>query len=239
MYSMKSRVRYSELNHNINFLDAYGIINYFQDCSTFQSEDMNVGFETLQEHKRAWILNSWQLDILSDITLGDHITVSTWAHDFKGFFGYRNFLMVDDNDKTLAVANSIWLFMNIETGRPVRVPKGELGYNIREPYPMEYLDRKIKLPEVLKDHSPFPVISSNLDTYKHVNNGQYIKMAQEFLPDNFITRKMRVEYRKEARLGDIILPRVFNEGDSFIIDLANLDRESYAIVEFKGSFEKM
>ena len=49
MYSFKSRVRYSELNHQTHTLDPYGIINYFQDCSTFQSEELNIGLEALQK----------------------------------------------------------------------------------------------------------------------------------------------------------------------------------------------
>ncbi len=237
MYSMNCRVRYSELNHKTHTLDPYGIINYFQDCSTFQSESLNLGFKTLQEHKRAWILNSWQLHILSDIRLGDNITVSTWAHDFKGFFGHRNFLIKDDSNKDLAVANSIWIFMDTETGRPSRIPKDNIGYKIHEAYPMEYLDRKILLPKNPKDYSPFPVVSSNIDSYKHVNNAQYVKMAQEFLPDDFKVNQMRVEYSKQARLGDTILPQVFIDGDLCIVNLANLKEEPYAIIEFKGIYK--
>ena len=112
MYSFKSRVRYSELNHQTHTLDPYGIINYFQDCSTFQSEELNIGLEALQKIDRAWILNSWQLQILANITLGEDIIVSTWAYDFKRFYGYRNFLMTDENSQVLAVANSIWVYIN-------------------------------------------------------------------------------------------------------------------------------
>ena len=42
MYSFKSRVRYSEVGEDKK-LSLNGIINYFQDCSTFQSEMLNNG----------------------------------------------------------------------------------------------------------------------------------------------------------------------------------------------------
>ena len=51
MYSFESRIRYSEVDQNQE-LSVTGIINYLQDCSTFQSEDLNLGITYLQEHHR-------------------------------------------------------------------------------------------------------------------------------------------------------------------------------------------
>ena len=47
MYTFNSRVRYSEVDRSLS-LDTASIINYFQDCSTFQSEDLGVGVEWLK-----------------------------------------------------------------------------------------------------------------------------------------------------------------------------------------------
>ena len=55
MYEFNSRVRYSEIDHH-GTLTLPALINYFQDCSTFQSEDMGLGTEVLKAEKRAWIL---------------------------------------------------------------------------------------------------------------------------------------------------------------------------------------
>ena len=41
MYSFDSRVRYSEVDEDRK-LSLTGVINYMQDCSTFQSEDLNM-----------------------------------------------------------------------------------------------------------------------------------------------------------------------------------------------------
>ena len=43
-YSFEGRVRYSETGEN-GFLTLPGILNYFQDCSTFQSEEVGLGIE--------------------------------------------------------------------------------------------------------------------------------------------------------------------------------------------------
>ena len=44
MYSFDSRVRYSEVDEDRK-LSLTGVINYMQDCSTFQSEDLNMGID--------------------------------------------------------------------------------------------------------------------------------------------------------------------------------------------------
>ena len=237
MYSFNSRVRYSELNHQKGILDCSSIINYFQDCSTFQSEDLNRGLAYLQSKNRVWLLNSWQLNILQPAKLGDLITLGTWAHDFKGFYGYRNFIMKNETDKVLAVANSIWIYIDVETGKPIKIPKDYAvasGYGMEPPYPMDYADRKVEFPGEYIEHPSFPVIKANIDSYNHVNNGQYVKIAEEYLPDHFMVQAMRVEYRAQATLGKIMIPLVSQHNDIYTIALTDEELKPYAILEFQG-----
>jgi len=234
MYTFESRVRYSEINHQRGVLDISSIINYFQDCSTFQSMDLNIGIDYLQSKNRAWILNSWQVAFYQPIHLGEYITVGTWPYDFKGFYGYRNFIIKNNKDEVMVAANSIWVYIDTLTGRPVKATAENTGYQLEPPYPMEYAERKIAIPNDTVTHPTFPVIKSNIDSYNHVNNGQYIKMAEEFLPREYKVGKMRVEYRKQAVLGDIILPKTATEDDRYLVLLCDLEESPYAIIEFQS-----
>lgn len=94
MYSFDSRVRYSEVDVDRE-LTLTGIINYLQDCSTFQSEDLNLGLDYLEQSNRAWWLSSWQIVIERRPRFGEEIVISTWPYDFKGMYGYRNFTIRD------------------------------------------------------------------------------------------------------------------------------------------------
>lgn len=76
MYSIKQRVRYSEADHT-KHLTLTGIINYFQDCSTFQSEDIGVGIDYLERHKKGWILSSWQIIVKRYPKIGEELEVGT------------------------------------------------------------------------------------------------------------------------------------------------------------------
>lgn len=232
MYSFQSRVRYSEVGAN-QTLDLHAIINYFQDCSTFHSEDVGLGLEYLTEKHLVWVLNSWQIIVHRFPELCEPITISTWAYDFNTMYGYRNFLMQDASGKTVAVANSIWVLMDTISMRPTRVTALDASkYQLEEKYPMDYAPRKIKLPSDFITEAEFPVIKSNIDTNNHVNNGQYIKMAEEFLPPDFVIGEMRAEYRKSALLGDIIVPKVHLAEDLCTVVLAGIDEKPYCIIEF-------
>jgi acyl-ACP thioesterase len=213
-------------------MDASQIINYFQDCSTFQSEDLNLGMSYLKQKNRVWLLASWQLHILKPIKFGEEITIATWPYAFKDFYGYRNFIMKDKHGQVLSVADSIWIYIDTLKQCPTRVPDDNAGYKLEPPYEMEHLDRKIPIPDDLTSYPPFQVKKSNIDSYNHVNNGQYIKMAEEFLPDDFIYTKMRVEYKKQALLDDIILPRVNTEDNKYCIVLDSVEGKPFSIVEF-------
>ncbi len=50
---------------------------------------------------------------------------------------------------------------------------------------MEYADRKICVPEEMEEQESFQVAKHHLDINHHVNNAQYIKMAEEYLPEGF------------------------------------------------------
>ena len=63
MYSFESMVRYSELDES-GKLSLLAIFNYFQDCSTFQSESLGKGIDYLKSKNVAWWLANWQVEII-------------------------------------------------------------------------------------------------------------------------------------------------------------------------------
>lgn len=245
MYSFQSRVRYSEINENRE-LDLYSILNYFQDCSNFHSVDIGVGLEYLTARNRAWLLSSWQVEIVEPPKLFDHIEIATWPYDFKGLYGYRNFVLYNEekNHSVAAYANSIWFLVDTETMRPIRItPEDSAAYVNEPPYPMDYAARKIALPTEQVQTSkmePISVNASMLDTNRHVNNAQYIRLAAACIDPSFPIRKMRAEYRHSAVAGDIICPIVMTCEDPKLCYVSLQDPEGnvYALIEFSSEAPK-
>lgn len=91
-YEFEARVRYSEIDHR-GTLTLPALINYFQDCSTFHSETVGLGMDHLRQKKKAWVLSYWQIIADRYPKLSEKITVGTFATEFKGLFGNRNFYM--------------------------------------------------------------------------------------------------------------------------------------------------
>lgn len=226
-YTFDGRVRFSETDAE-GFLRVENIINYFQDCSTFQSEDLGIGVEYLREQKRVWVLSSWQVDILKYPKLGDKITIGTFAYGFKSFLGYRNFYMQDENGEYLAKASSIWAYLNTETFKPEKPDLADMDkYGIEEKLDMDYKSRKIEIPNELKTLEPIEVKEHHLDVNNHVNNSQYITMAALCTKQEKRPSSIRVEYRNQAFLGDVIYP--YTDGN--VVDLRSADGTSYCVVE--------
>ena len=62
-------------------------------------------------------------------------------------------------------------------------------------------------------------------------------MAQEFVPSDFPIAQMRAEYKKQAVLGDVIVPLVYVEEDKYTVALCKENLEPYTIVEFSREGE--
>lgn len=233
MYAFQSRVRYSEAGEDKR-ITLLSILNYFQDCSTFQSEELGVGLEELEKRNRVWVLNSWQIVVNRYANLCEEISVETWPYAFNGFTGLRNFAMRSKEGELLAYANSLWAFLDTKRGRPVKVPEDVAqAYTLEDRLPMDYAPRKVPVPEGVEPQESFLVHRSHLDSNHHVNNGQYIQMAKDYLPGDFRIRQMRAEYKKSAVLGDRICPQVKLEPGLCTVALCDEGGKPYATVEFQ------
>lgn len=233
MYTFESRVRFSETDSG-EIMTLPAVVNYFQDCSTFQSEELGYGIDRLKAIQKAWILSSWQIRVNRYPKMGEWIRIDTWSTGFEGLYGKRNFRMRDEKDEVVAWANALWIYMDLAKGRPVR-PDEEMRkvYGAEKPLEEEFAPRKIALPEETTEQEAFPVLRQQIDINHHVNNCQYIQMAIEVLPECGRAQQIRVEYKKSAVLGDWIYPKIAAETDRKVVELCNANGELFAVVEVK------
>lgn len=232
MYQLNSKVRYSEADSNEK-LTCTSLLNYFQDSSTLHSETLGASGKSLYENKMAWILSFWQICIEDMPKLSEDIVVSTWPYDTKGLFGMRNFCMETADGKRLANANSIWVLINTETGRPMKIPaEVSVLYPDEPKLEMDYCERKIAIPSEYEEKEPVRVAGYFIDTNHHMNNGKYVMVAEEYLPEDFNVREIRVEYKKAAVLNDVLYPRVTVDGNEVTVVLADEKGRTYATVLF-------
>lgn len=232
MYQLCSKVKYSECNSRSR-LTCHALLNYLQDSSTLHSEELGVSGAQLREQGMAWILSFWQICIEDMPRLSEDIEVQTWPYSTKGLFGLRNFCVKDTQENIKVKANSIWILVNADTGRPVRITDEVSSHYPDEPkLEMDYCDRKLAIPEQYIEKDAIHVPKYFIDTNNHMNNAKYVMLAEEYLPEDFEVKEIRVEYKNPAKFNDVIIPRVTIEENSATIVLLNEAGAAYATVCF-------
>ncbi len=233
MYSFDSKIRYSECDGKCR-LRPEALMNYFQDASTFQSESLGVGFSYLVPRNMVWVLVAWQIEIYRYPALGEEVETGTLPYDFKGCMGMRNFFMKTKDGEMLAQANSVWTLLQYDTMKPVIPPKDMLEkYPVEPCLNMNYAGRKIPVAEGGTCLEPIMVQRQHLDSNNHVNNTQYVSMVLNYLPGDFEIGQIRVEYKKQAHLSDVLVPYVVEAEDFITVSLRGEDAGVYVNVEFR------
>ena len=233
MYKFDGRIRYSEVDSERK-LTVEKMIDYFQDCSSFQSEDLGVGLDYMAENEFAWVINYWQIRFDRRPAMGEAVRTGTAPYEFKGVLGMRNFMMETADGELLAVANSVWSLLDMKQLYPMRIP-AELAarYKTEPKMEMDYKPRKIRVPaEGGVPGETITVRAHHLDTNQHMNNAQYVHFAMMYLPAGSEVRELRVEYRKQAVLGDAITPVLYHIADNcLLLSMNGEDGKPHAVVE--------
>ena len=134
----------------------------------------------------------------------------------------------------LATANSLWTLLNFSTMKPANPSAEHLTkYPVEPKLDMAYAGRKITVGAGGAAQEPVIIRKQHLDSNNHVNNGQYINIASDYLPEGFEVHQIRAEYKKQALLGDVIVPKVLVADQVCIVVLCNKEDQVYATVEFR------
>lgn len=221
MYSFNSNVRYSEVGED-GKLTISAAINYMQDCTTFHSESLGLGVEVLKKLNRAWILTSWQIIIHDMPKFNQEIVIKTWPTDFKAFTGLRNFEISSPEGVPYVQANSLWAYVDTESGRPVKPTEEEISrYKLEPPLDLGKFERKIKLPLCMDELEPLWIRKYQIDTNGHVNNCEYARMAEEYIPDGRVIKEINIEYRSPSYYGMKLVPKVSIDNNNVYVTLTD------------------
>ena len=238
MYSIDSRVRYSEVDEN-RTIRIVSLINYLQDCSCFQMEDLGVGVEHEAAGHFAWVLAAIRIEIERLPRYCESIRTSTWCHSMNRRQAGRNFCIRDDHGEIIVRADSLWTTFDTEAMRICAVPESEQAYvEGDEQLVLPAFKRKLSPQGEGTAAAPIVVAEHNIDTNQHVNNAQYVQMALDALagagrhvaPTD--VRAISAQYRAQARLGDVVTPVIHDEDGALCVSLAG-DATVFAIVRIE------
>jgi acyl-ACP thioesterase len=228
-----------------------------QDCSEMWIDSEPEVKDYFLQQNMAQLLATRQVEIIRVPDYKEELTVTTSVYGMKPMFGFRNTFIYDAQGNPCYKTWSMGAFADKVAGKLKRVDDATIQSMKLEPQlEMNYKDRRIILPKgrsseshpsLLEDGqvateldkvktegevlNPIKVLRADIDYNKHLNNANYVRMAMELLPEDFVVNGLRVEYRVAAKLGDSLTPTIYKTADGIIVSLS-IGSEVSAIIEF-------
>ena len=105
-----------DINGHVNNITY---VKWMQELATEHSDAQGWAFEDYQTAGSAWFIRSHYIEYLIPALADDEIIAYTWVHDMKRIKSMRKYKFVRKSDgKTLAKAETQWVFVDNKTGRP-------------------------------------------------------------------------------------------------------------------------
>lgn len=217
-------------NGHLKLVSAFQLM---QDCSELWVESEPILKQYLKENDLTQLLLSRQVEIIRVPKYKEKLTITTRVFEFRGFYGFRNTVISDENGTPCYVTWSTGVVVNNRSGRLSKIENSiseKMTYD--DKVEMEYTNRKIVVPTEHKTLlADYGVSKDDIDYNKHMNNAQYIRMACEHLPENFGYNRIRVEYKKPAKYSDRIYIKKANI-DGKLYMMLDGESDNYATIEF-------
>jgi acyl-ACP thioesterase len=183
-----------------------------QEAATAHAAVLGVAVETLIENGVAWVLSRLHLEMQRWPAADEEIVIETWPEAASRLFTERRFEVLDASSHRLGAASTLWLVLDLERRRPMRLPtfvserlhQHELG-----PEPRHFAE--LIEPDPVDNEVGFTVRRSDLDLAEHVNNTSYVGWAIEAVSDevwNSATlTELEIQFLSECHRGQTVLSR--------------------------------
>jgi acyl-CoA thioester hydrolase len=109
-------------------LDELDLVNnavylrYVETVARAHADLLGIGGEVIMAMNRAFVVRRHEIDYHLPARLGDVLTLRTRIEKFQGARAVR-VVQIERNGEVLVVARTEWTFIDLETLRPVRMPK--------------------------------------------------------------------------------------------------------------------
>ncbi|MFK5926010.1 MAG: acyl-CoA thioesterase [Desulfuromusa sp.] len=97
-------------------------VQWMQDVATMHSDEQGCTRELYQSLNSSWIARSHHIEYLRPAFAGDEIEIQTWVCNLKRASSLRRYRFLNAKDHSiLARAETDWVYVNTDTGRPRKI----------------------------------------------------------------------------------------------------------------------
>ena len=207
----RHEIRFHEVDR-IGRASIHTISNCMQDTANNHSRALGTSVEDFSDRNMTWVFARMRIQMTRYPVYPGVFHIDTWRSVVYNFWAFREYLILDDNMELIGRASGKLSLIDIEKRRPVKIPSflreqfiPEKGRAIEDP--LERLDEN----DTYTHEKRFMVRASDLDINDHVNNVSYIDWITESVPGeilmNYSLSDIDIDYRNEARYGDVIMSR--------------------------------
>lgn len=201
-------------------------MNYFQEVSTNQGNELGIGGEFLNENNLAWFLVKYHIKFISYPLYQDQVTVTTQATGMEKFCATRRFTFLDETGVVKVIADTQWLLINRETEKMERIDEHP-EMNAYECHDKgEPIFKKMRKIDHIDLEKKFGVRFLDIDFNHHVNHVKYLAWAIEVLPLEVVKvkslKEAKIVYKAQCFYGDQV--RAIGEQldeDHYRVDIVN------------------
>jgi acyl-CoA thioester hydrolase len=122
VFSMRRRATWSDIGPAQHVNNAV-YLSYIDDCGMQVAAAFGWPAARMSAEKFGIVVRQHRIQYRQPALLDDEIEVSTWVSNVKRATAFRHYTISRVNDGTLlARARTLYVWIDIDTGRPIRIP---------------------------------------------------------------------------------------------------------------------
>ena len=227
VYQMTSETP-SYLCDRFDRLHPLAAVRLCQEVTEYHGNATGIGFQTLVERNRAWVLTRAYYIIFRRPAAFEKIMLNTWSRGNDGLLAFRDYKVTSPKGEVVMTGTSYWALIDYASRRVVRLNDVIANY---ETHTEQATDRTAlaKLVPPTMDESDLAlelqVKYSMLDHTNHVNNSEYIKWifdcldGQDFDMDRPFS--LELNFQLESRPGENVSVFRKSTDDTFWFQIRN------------------
>lgn len=220
------------------YLCSTALLYALQETALDHCKNWGQDVVSLKDENLGWAVLSWHIKINSLPELWDNMDIHTWTSKFGRMQVNRSYIISNKGNEAIRVLSQ-WALIDLEKRAP-KLPTEDFTNHCsdretaitREKF--FSVTKKDQLGELVHS-STFPVKRTDIDTNDHVNNVKYVEWSINDIPEDLYNTcymsEIKIVYRKECKLGDIVTMSTYrcdshitfiitNENDKKLVEIS-------------------
>jgi len=183
-----------------------------QEAATAHAAELGVAVDALIESGVAWVLSRLDLRVELWPQADQEIVIETWPAAMNRLLTERRFRILDAPGRQIGSASTLWLVLDLERRRPVRLPVEVVNQLQKlDLVPDPARPTELTPPENPDTELAFTVRRADVDLAGHANNTSFVEWVVEAVPDEVWRgcdlQQLEIQFVAECRRGQTVVSR--------------------------------